>query len=1725
MLNSPFESAQIDAISLADAVRARLVDVHAERHFVRDPKVEAALRAMWSGTAHGGGLLSDLWVEAAPPAQSGGEGLGRLAREGRFSHALTDHLDARDAVPRSRPLFTHQSEAIFAAQKPRDGGEKPAIVVTAPTGAGKTEAFLLPLLNDLWTPRSDAQFGGVKCVLLYPMNALVNDQVERLEKWLCKQDTFSFFHFTSETPENENAANKIGVPAAQPWRRRTRRAARESVPDILVTNYSMLEYMLCRPQDAPFFGPALRSVVLDEAHLYAGTLAAEITLLLRRLMLRCERESRQVLQLATSATIGGNQEDLRTFAATIFSKPRHLVEVVEGQSRPAAHPAAQNPALAPTPDAIVGARWLESATLNLDGDGVPHLAKNREQSEVLRASLPLLVGENAIPQDQETIAPLLFESLRFSPLIQKLDLFLRAKKRVSLPDVALELWGENSPQSRRATAIALQMGAAARQNAGDYPLVPHRIHLLARGAAGVNVCLNPDCPREKAGEIGVLCDAGGERCPHCASATLSLVRCNNCGDALLGAQVSPKGQMRPIPERKWGAVGPQKEPHFFARCDCDAPQSFGFDPQSGQMGGGVMRLREIEKCPCCDEEKESLRVLSGQAAVWQSILVETALSQLPPFPNPARDWLPARGRRLLAFSDSRGEAARLGPRLTRQHERQIVRAAIARLLSEQGSGEEVVHYWQGEIESVEAKLSGNPPANLRRTLENQLESARRELQIALVGGGVEDWTRALGESPLVRQLMDFERGKRHKAETWKQTEWDANLEAVKAELQTFLGAEVATRRGGEISPETLGLAEITYPGLENVAMPAALRGTLSADLRCKLEPLWSDFLASLLDTARADGFLTLGSHDADRDFASGKLPLGRWCCKDQQLGQYLGPFIGSTNRNRRAKFVLAILKNLGVDEAARDNLKSRLLEAAWEALQGAALPWIEWENRQWQTGKQTLSVPAFRLRFAHLGLRSPAKLWISPLTGWAFARGVAGCAPETGAGDLRPTTAGELDSHPRLGRLRRELTGGAVFESGLWAEEHSAQLAPGENRRLQDLFKIGARNVLSSTTTLELGIDIGGLSAVFLSNVPPGPANYLQRAGRAGRRSDGSSLSLTFTKAAPFDREVFASFNRYLGKPLRVPRVMLDRQRVAKRHLAAFLLGEFHRLGAMQADRTGAMTAYGQMGRFCGAPKPLFWRRGEPKPALAREKGIDQQFVAFLKNAAPNADLERGAMQLLDGTPLLEAWDFARFLEKMVADFQGATREWNRDFDGMMEAWNALDAADEGVYRVAAALRYQMQALWETTVIESLADRQFLPRYGFPIGLQKLRVLKLEDPKEGEKGLGRVVEEDKFRLERPGMLALREYVPGSQLLAGGQLVTSRGLLKHWTGANMDAAMGVRGRATRCQNDHFYYGFGAVLGNCPVCGSEAAQSESELLLPRFGFTSAAWDAPRAAFETERVGSVEQQTTTFAENPAQIERDDFGEICNLRASYQEDGEILVFNGGEKNCGFAICTSCGYAESEVKASGEGRVGLPKSFVDHARLDAKTEKFRCWREGEAPVLRHQTLAAREISDALLLDFSLPLGPFAYDKSLMETFAIACKIAGTKWLELDEREIGAFATPTRGGWGVFLYDNVPGGAGHTRELLEAGREWLGATREALWVSEAHHARCETACLDCLLSSDPMAQREVLQRRRALSFLEALLQNQPLPNDVEAPIVQGQLCFSEEEPPKRQLRI
>jgi len=1694
---------QLDAIQLSEALRKRLVDFSVDDNFVNDTKLREIFRHIWGGTPEQGGLVSELWIEGMFPSEISGETLDSLVAKNEFDALLCEQLDQRGAVPRKRSLYIHQLAAIRKSQASYPNGARPVVVVTAGTGTGKTESFLLPVLNELFSRRGLPRGDGVQCLILYPMNALVNDQVDRLYAWLQKQKNnplITLFHFTSETPEDVAGARKLGIQLDEdPCRIWTRQSARQCVPDILVTNYSMLEYMLCRPQDAPFFGTALRAIVLDEVHLYTGTLAAEMTLLLRRVLLRCGREPEEVLHLATSATIGtGDNHELKTFAAKLFSKDTSLVEVVRGQYTHIEFGEEKPPFEEVTVEGVQCRSWQTKPTIELDKLGAARLASDRNECHRLAESLLVLVDEacikTALSRCEEKPACLLYDVLRYSPVIRKLEAILWELRGtpLKLSDLSQKLWGRCDPDACKATAALLRLGASARMSIAELPLIPHRIHLLARPCDGFVVCCNASCTGDGAlkfsEQLGCVIQGHTDHCPHCRARTLTLVRCGTCGEVALAGYLE-NGDYRPV--LAYELYNKRVGRRILENLHIQSPRS---NAQGKILSSGFRQVND--RCPNCG--KADWKPVVSSAALTLSIIAETTLAELPEYPSEKNLWLPARGRRLLAFSDNRTEAARLGVQLRWQHERQIFRSILAKAIAERPHLDDaVVRDIEDELRELKNKLDLNNLSDLQRIrIEERIKQLEKEIVQFETGIRIKNFKDLILSSDdllnRILEIIDYNSSKKHRAEEWSQQNWELNGKRIIEKLELQIGYEIAEPTRKFVTLEGLGLIKINYPGIEKIPIPEALLGSVipTDSARKTLEKHWAQLLAVMCDDLRSCRVITLGEDNADAEYWFSGRRLGRWAAKCHS-GWQLERFVGETMKQERRRFAAAFLQRCGLEGAVEEKA-AKLLEYVFDALQQAAeenrCDWLETAKREASNGRP---VDSIRIRFPGLTVRRPEQLFRCETTNYIFTRCVLGIAPDSDLSkDLKPIESLEagLSQDLRYGRQRREYLDSKVFSLGLWSEEHSAQLAPEENRRLQDLFKAGVRNILSSTTTLELGIDIGGLTAVLMSNVPPGKANYLQRAGRAGRRADGSALVLTFVRPRPFDREVFARFDEYLKKPLRSPCVFLERKRIVRRHLHAFWLGEFFRCTYLTDKPVGAMNAFGNMGVFCGLPLVQKWEKGCPSPLLRESNMVRglikanatlaEQFLNFVLHHINDSQYDKALRAIVQATGIEDSIaDRDKLCDDLVRDFEKAISEWKADYEGLLKIWEA--AITKNKRAMANAIYYQLKQLYNTTVIEALADSQFLPRYGFPIGLMHLKVIAA-DPGEP----ARIREEDQFRLERPGLLALGEYVPGSHLLVGGKLITSRGVLKHWTGENLDESLGRRGYYATCVKGHvFYETFGKQLETCTICGAPASSNtHCEFLIPKYGFSTAAWDPPKVGGNIEIVGQTYQATITFRfDQPAT--KDNFGGILGLSVRYKENGEIFVYNNGEHGQGFAICLHCGYAESDNDK-------LPKSFQEHAPLHLAGKYQVC--QGAQQPLRHQTLAACQTTDALLLDFSRFTHRWQAPDVILTTLGYAFQNAGARLLGLDSRELGVLSLAQ---FGVVLYDNVPGGAGHVFELLNIGRSWLEAAYKQMFINEEHHRRCETACLDCLLTFDAQTSlsQGLLNRRLAYDALEALL--------------------------------
>lgn len=1729
---------QINALQVTRHIGERMTQFALDDNYVQSNELTKALRALFTALPAQGGLCSDLWVEAAFPSKSYHESLDAIVQSGQFNHALAKAIDASGEFPLSRFPYKHQAESLLSANTGYRQDKKPSIVISAKTGAGKTESFLLPLLNDIYENEPEAN-EGVSAIILYPMNALVNDQVDRLNTWLNKQSLATFVHFTSETPENVKDANFRGLRDLGPHTFRSRNHARGledrngrkldkqgPVPRILITNYSMLEYMLCRPQDYVFFGKNLRTFVLDEAHLYTGNLAAEISLLLQRTYQKCGVSGNSVLQFATSATIGGAGKGSTTilsdFAAKLFGKPNTDVKIIVGETIDnsanldlAAKSLGDKDALA-----IAATNFSdELSTISISEDGSTQLAQADEYrwDRFIDSLRPLFSDQDKFKavtkahQSHRQPAKLLCDSLPASPAFNKALDLLYKKQRLTLTELSDTLFGNTREDSIEATRRLLTLGAMARKSAGSYPLLPNRIHFLNRSAEGVLAYFDtvnaPDERRIVENRFWITSMFAEDRPKQRkTSFPLSLARCEESGLHFFTA-VNRNGFLSPLPISVVLGYAPDDpiniEYYTFGNPETENVRFF--DPYSGQIGSatpGAIALKQIMESPATGMPLTPDTVgLFGRASGLQlGLLTESTLSQMPPFPDDSKKWKPAEGRRLLVFSDSRNQAARLGPRLGNQHEQQIMRAAIVETLAAHSSTDPtILEFFKQGISERESKISSLPSGHpIRDELEKEVADYKIRLSTSTQGKPMQQWAELLAANARFFETIDRESADKHSVDDpdkmWNQKRWEANRDRSALKAMEKLEAEFIRMVRGGNQLEPAGLAEVIYFGVKTWAAPTNYRASLPKQLEDEIKALWPDLVAAVLDEMRAQGAITLGrGSPADFDFEFAPR-IGSYLTENTRVGN-LVPIQSSTKKAKLHRFGVALFKKLGVAENELDRHAESLLRAIFEQLceQGKRddVPWLEWSERQSDSGSNVAGV---RLIFEKLGLQAPAKLFRCRFTGMIWPRSIKGIYVGNPQAELESVSTADLDQDPRYGRIRREFKDSPIFKMGLWAEEHSAQLDPKENRRIQNLFKAGVRNVLSSTTTLELGIDIGGLNGVLMSNIPPGKANYLQRAGRAGRRADGSALVLGYARATPYEREVFQDFGKYLDTPLPQPTVFLEREEIVWRHLHASLLGHFFGRVRGSSSAAGAMHAFGRMGAFCGLQDIPFWRKNHPKPPLASVPGdhlhdlpnlagqqqpLGVHFLEFLEQLKDKqAEFQPSLIELARANRPISKFlkkDWPGACKKIFEAFDETLNNWKKDYQQLLSRWGGL--SDDPISRAAAAAIYhQAHAYYFLTVIESLGDALVIPRYGFPIGLSQLRVSAPDATKPG-----RVRTEDQYRLQRSSMLAIREYVPGSKLIAGGRLITSRGILKHWTGDDVqgpDVSLGLRGWFARSREaGRFNY---SLSGENVEAPSGAQQVDrGQMLFAKHGFTSAAWDPPKFSLKDKKVGRVDAYTRAFHDEDAQCAIiEDYASLEHLSARYQAAGEIVLLNAGDSGHGFSVCTKCGYTDSERSANGKGRIDLPRTFEHHASLFTDRINQRCWAQDETPILRNQHLAAKQRTNLLLFDLSQWLHITSdTDRKVANTIAQCLRLAGCGLRDLDIREVASL-TPTASpsstyGCAIILYDTIAGGSGHLFDMLHGlKKRWWSEAAKLLDVGKGEEAARERRMLRRIVTAD-----------------------------------------------------
>jgi DEAD/DEAH box helicase len=778
-----------------DELRQTLTDYIEATYHIGHPLMVAQRKRLLAQT---GGIFQIPYLESTPRYVAGDPYQNMLGLPNAARDAFVRLADSAGGKPVIfDPPYTHQAQAIRETLANRKN-----LMIMTGTGSGKTESFLLPILGKLAIEACDhssqfSRFNALRAIVLYPMNALVNDQLGRLrslfghprvvsmfEEWCGRPARFA--RYTSRTPyagvrsptkdgsrlasigdffvaiedgadrhrdscpripeEDARAFEllerlaKRGKWPAKPsvsawygaphthWRDRsgryqraitgmhdaellTRHEVQESPPDLLITNYSMLEYMMMRPIERAIFDrtrtwleacPGEKiMVVLDEAHLYRGAQGAEVGLLLRRLRERLGiGPDRFQVICATASFSEEGRATAGQFGAQLSGVPQDTFVPVTG-TLATRHP--EEPGSAGDVEALIAVD-LTKFYSNVVDDQIegaqPFLSYRRQEVGAnLGAGLVAALGE--FPPFNLLVNETMRDAIPLAELGTRV-----------FPGVAEE-------HANSALTRLLALGSRARKKTDEPSLLPCRIHSFFRGLPGLWVCMDPDCaelaPDERGGPAGKLYDQPRDRC-SCGAPVLEYFTCRYCGtsyaraytedvanprllwaepghvlrtdaavfeaykplDLLLEMPSSPTKGLPADYDLGTGMLNPpiqsERRRTVFLRPDTGG-LAIAADPERSATQPGI-----FAPCACCGKQ-----YIYGQSSVqdhqtkgdqpFQSLL-GTQIRVQPPGPQPATEFAPLRGRKVLVFSDSRQVAARLAPTLQNYSLRDTVRALL-----------------------------------------------------------------------------------------------------------------------------------------------------------------------------------------------------------------------------------------------------------------------------------------------------------------------------------------------------------------------------------------------------------------------------------------------------------------------------------------------------------------------------------------------------------------------------------------------------------------------------------------------------------------------------------------------------------------------------------------------------------------------------------------------------------------------------------------------------------------------------------------------------------------------------------------------------------------------------------------------------------------------------------------------------------------------------------------
>jgi len=1542
----------LDPIKVTEEIRASYTRYLSTAFRLRDPR----LRELFYQEVDKYAFTNGPFLEATPPFEDGCY-LHDLIEQGVLARELERFVYQAFPVFQKRPLYRHQEKAIQNIANRRN------VVVASGTSSGKTEAFLLPIYSHLLQEHREGKLGnGVRALLLYPMNALVNDQLRRLrniarviEKKM-PEINLTFGRYTGDTEkEPARAREKFSQsnPGEQPVKSEllSRREMWDNPPHILITNYAMLEYLLLRPDDSVFFdGQEARHwkfLVLDEAHVYNGAAGIEIAMLIRRLKDRvCEGREGVLQCIATSATLGKGEEDrskVAKFALELFGEKKFEDE-----------------------DIVVGKRKESVAT----GDGefqfpanlynkLDEITRSESKPSEMIERVSAVCAQGGVPETllAEAGAIANDDPKKFVYQVFSRDQgIMRLRKALENPARLEDCVPKNLPLDEALAAIKSLVNVAvwARPDEDSLPLLPARYHLFVRAPEGIFVSFYPTQIYLERREITE------NRYP-----VFELASCRRCGQEYLIGNISNGKLTHPVRYTESPAEMSKRRIFLLwessSSLEDDEDEEVAIPEELSEKGktwslcvrcGGIWGIDDVSTCTC-DKKHNDNRILI-EIETKDGILNKCYLCGLRSV-NIVREFVfqqdaPASvlatalyrnlekkatdEKKVLVFSDSRQDAAFFAPYLGNTYQQILFRRLIFEAVQQNKS---VLSYDLSSLCEDTVKV-----AESQSVFEPELDNKPKQKKKRVWGHVLQEycnWNPRIGLEGvgLIAFTPAFPKG-------WKPID------------------------------------ELSQPGWELSEEEAkALYKILLNTLRSKMAVVFPPDGPSPQDELFAPRNKEYTFRGEGSDAKNG-------------INSFI-PTIG--HHNGRSEFLTKLYRSINDSEPNRDEIR-KVLGLIWNDL---SEHWTAWGLYQFH--RKNAGV-LFQLDYNYWSVfqpDAPSSLYVCNRCGLITTICIRGVCPTFGCdGSLQPLQSSTRWSEVERNHYRHLYS--TLTPGKMTVHEHTAQLETDYASKVQDDFVHGAINILSCSTTFELGVNLGDLETIFLRNVPPEPANYVQRSGRAGRSLDSAGFTLTFAQLRSHDLTYFREPEKMVAGQIKPPVIEIRNEKIVRRHLHSVVLSSFFR-------------AYRQ---YFGSVD-TFFRLGEEERALLSgtvklREYLDSRPPALLES------LKRAVPPHLHETFDLENWGWVDDLldperkgiltiaqEKLFDEYseiEDFYKEKERDFS---------ETKNQGVRN---KLNYDMnwandsmERIRKKKLLDFLATHTVIPKYGFPVDVVELTPFH------------HIPAAKQIQLERDLRIAISEFAPGSQVVANGYIWESAGLRipKH-------RALEIRDYAICPYCNRFQMRSGTIddstapFGSCPNCKRELPRNGTQrFIVPSFGFVTSRDVEPQPPGEARPKREFTTRPFFFGRENPREEEFSIGKL-SINCQYSSSGELAVICKGKKSAGFYLCLKCGYACS----------GRPKK-PDHRRPIGE--------ECSSPLKGPYHLGHTFITDVVLMSFRGFEVNQGGGEEIWLSLLYATLEGVSEALGIRRQDLDGCLYPFENKIALVLFDNVPGGAGHVKRLME----------------------------------------------------------------------------------------